>query len=78
MHYLVNCFLNFFPQTLLEGLHSLLLIQKSGRKSINIIILDRDDKMIKKLLEWKQTDALIISFVTQSTHLDSLFHDEMN
>lgn len=49
-HYLVNCLIAFFFsffQKVLKDLNSLLLIQKSERKSINIIILDRDDKMIK-------------------------------
>ena len=50
-HYLVNWltaffFFSFF-QKVLKDLNSLLLIQKSQRKSINIIILARDDKMIK-------------------------------
>lgn len=46
MHYLVNCFSLFFL-TVLEGLIPLLLIWKSGEKSINIAILDREDTIIK-------------------------------
>lgn len=37
----------FFFRRVLEGLNSLLLIQESERKFINIIILVRNDKVIK-------------------------------